>query len=106
MDDIAFTAWVDRRQPAVVRLIGELDMAGAPRLESVLVGLDGDVEFDCSDLAFIDAAGVRTFQKAHDQCAARGCELVLVDPTPAVDRVLRMVQLDTVFRIRQSKGMT
>src|SRR5262245_10724716 len=101
LDDIPFRASVDGRRPAVVRLIGELDLAGAPRLESVLAGLDGDVEFDCSGLDFIDAAGLRAFERARDGCAARGCKLVLVDPSPALDRLLRMVNLDSLFLIRQ-----
>ena len=103
MDDIAFMACVDGRQPAVVRMIGELDLAGAARLESVLAGLDGDVELDCSRLDFIDAAGLRAFQRAHAWCAARGCSLVLVDPSPAVDRLLRIVDLDASFLIRQAR---
>ena len=96
-------ARVDGRQPTVVRLMGELDLAGVPRLELVLAGLDGDVELDCSGLDFIDAAGLRAFQKAHAGCAARGCTLVLVDPSPALDRVSRLLELDTLFLIRQAR---
>jgi len=103
LDEIVFRAWVDGRRPAVVRLMGELDLAGAPRLESVLAGLDGDVDLDCSGLDFIDAAGLRAFEKARMGCAARGCTLALVDPSPAVVRVLRMVELDSLFLIRQAK---
>lgn len=101
-----FMAWVEGRQPAVVRLIGELDLAGAPELESVLAGLDGDVDLDCSCLDFIDAAGLRAFQKARVGCAARGCKLVLVDPSPAVVRLLRMVELDSLFPIRQAREVS
>lgn len=104
MDESAFMASVDGRRPAVVRLVGELDLASAPKLESVLAGLDGDVELDCSRLGFIDAAGLRAFQKVRMRCEARGCELVLVDPSPAVDRLLRMVELDRLFLIRQGKA--
>jgi anti-anti-sigma factor len=100
VNEIPFMAWVDGRQPAVVRLVGELDLAAAPQLESVLVGLDGDVELDCSRLDFIDAAGLRTFQNAHAACTARGCKLVLVDPSPAVDRLMRALELDAMFLIR------
>lgn len=103
MDEVTFRALVDGRRPAVVRLIGELDLAGAAQLESVLAGLDGDVEFECSGLDFIDAAGLRVFQNAHDGCAARSCKLVLVDPSPAVDRLLRIVKLDSLFLIRQAR---
>jgi anti-anti-sigma factor len=103
LDEILFMARVDGRHPAVVRMIGELDLAGAPRLESVLSGLDGDVDLDCSGLDFIDAAGLRAFQKAQDECAARRCTLVLVDPSPAVNRLLRMLELDTLFPVRQTR---
>jgi anti-anti-sigma factor len=103
LDEIPFTALVDGRRPAVVRLTGELDLASATQLQSVLARLDGDVELDCSGLDFIDAAGLRAFEKARDGCAARGCKLVLVDPSPAVDRLLRMVNLDSVFLIRQAR---
>jgi anti-anti-sigma factor len=103
LDKIAFMVSVDGRQPAVVRLIGELDLAGAPRLGAVLARLDGDVGLNCSGVDFIDAAGLRAFQKAHEECAARGSKLVLVDPSPAVDRLLRMVELDTLFPIRQAR---
>jgi anti-anti-sigma factor len=103
---MVFMAWVDGRQPAVVRLIGELDLAAAPRLASVLAGLDGDVDLDCSGLDFIDAAGLRVLQKARVGCAARGCTLVLVDPSPAVVRLLRMVELDELFLIRQAREVS
>jgi anti-anti-sigma factor len=103
MDEILFTAWVDGQQPAVVRLVGEMDLASAPRLESVLAGLDGDVELDCSGLDFIDVAGLRAFQKAQECCAARGCTLVLGDRSPAVDRLLGIVGLDTVIPVRQAR---
>jgi anti-anti-sigma factor len=104
LDEILFMASVDGGQPAVVRLVGELDMAGVPQLESVLAGLDGDVECDCSGLDFIDAAGLRALGKAHDGCAARGCTLVLVDPSPAVESLLRIVELDRLLLIRPARA--
>jgi len=103
LDEIPFRAVVAGQRPVVLRLIGELDLASADQLESVLAGLDGDVEFDCSGLDFIDASGLRVFQKAREMCAARGCQLVLVDPSPAVDRLLKIVKLDSLFLIRQAR---
>jgi anti-anti-sigma factor len=103
LDEILFMACVDGRQPGLVRLIGELDLAGAPRVESVVAQLDCDVELDCSGLDFIDAAGLRALDKARETCAARGRTLVLVDPSPAVRRLLRMVDLDAPFLIRPAK---
>jgi anti-anti-sigma factor len=102
LDEILFMACVVG-QPTSVRLTGELDLAGAPRVESLVAGLDGDVELDCSGLDFIDAAGLRAFQRAREMCADRGCTLVLVDPSPAVRRLLHMVELDTPFPIRPAR---
>jgi anti-anti-sigma factor len=98
----AFTAWVECGRPAVVRVNGELDLATVPRLLSTLERLDGDVDVDCSGLHFIDAAGLGAFVKAHHACAARGARLVVVDPSPAVVRLLRLVELDTVLHLRRN----
>lgn len=97
-----FTAWVHRGSPAVVRAIGELDLAAAPRLVSTLERLRGDVDVDCSGLEFIDAAGLGALVRAHRACAARGARLAVVDPSPAVVRLLRLVRLDTVLHLRRS----
>lgn len=95
-------AWVDGGSPAVVRVDGELDLAAVPHLLSVLAGLEGDVELDCSGLEFIDAAGLGAFVSAHQACAARGAQLVLVDPSPVVVRLLCLVELDTVLHLRRN----
>ena len=41
-----------------VRLFGELDACEVRRVRACLVGVDGDVELDCSGLRFVDAAGL------------------------------------------------
>jgi anti-anti-sigma factor len=103
-DEIGFMVSVDGGTPVVVRAEGEFDLAGVPRLLSVLARLDGDVELDCSGLTFIDAAGLGTLVKAHEACAARGARLVVVDPSRAVTRLLRLVGLDTVLHVRSRDG--
>jgi anti-anti-sigma factor len=101
VDDNPFVVTVDGGCPVVVRADGELDLAGAPRLLSVLATLDGDVELHCSGLEFIDAAGLSAFLRAHETWAARGHKLVVVDPSPAMLRILRIVELDTVLHLRR-----
>ena len=101
MDEIVFTASVDGRGPTLVRLMGELDLAGAPKLRSALAGLDGDVELDCSGLDFIDGAGLCAVLQGHEACAARGAKLVLVNPSPAVDRLLGIIEIDPVLLTRR-----
>ena len=102
MDGEAFMVEVEVSSPAVVRLHGELDLAGVPRLLSALACLDGDVELDCSGVDFIDAAGLGAFVRAHRQCSARGAQLVVVDPSALVVRLMQMVELDTELHIRRN----
>jgi len=102
VDGDAFMVEVEASSSAVVRLHGELDLAGVPRLLSALACLDGDVELDCSGVDFIDAAGLGAFVRAHQQCAARGAKLVVVDPSPVVVRLMQMVELDTELHIRRN----
>jgi anti-sigma B factor antagonist len=101
VDEDTFMVEVEALSPAVVRLHGELDLAGVPRLLSALADLDGDVALDCSGVDFIDAAGLGAFVRAHRQCAARGAELVVVDPSPAVLRLVQLVELDTELHLRR-----
>jgi anti-anti-sigma factor len=101
VDGDAFMVEVEASSPAVVRLHGELDLAGVAHLLSALACLDGDVEVDCSGLDFIDAAGLGAFVRAHQQCAARGVKLVVVDPSRAVLRLIQMVELDTELHVRR-----
>jgi anti-sigma B factor antagonist len=103
-ESTALTVFVDGRLPAIVRVSGELDLATVPLVTEALADVDeGDVELDCSGLSFIDATGLRAFQIAHEACAARGCKLVIVDPSPALTRVVRMVGLDSVFLVREAE---
>ena len=101
MDGDAFMVEVEASSRAVVRLHGELDLAGVPRLLSALACLDGDVELDCSGVDFIDAAGLGAFVRAHQRCEERGAQLVVVEPSPVVVRLLQMVELDTELHVRR-----
>jgi anti-sigma B factor antagonist len=102
LDEETFMAEVHGTSPAVVRVQGELDLAGVPQLLSALAGLDGDVELDCSGLEYIDASGVGALVRVHEACAARGAQFVVVDPSPVVVRLLRLVELDTILHLRRN----
>jgi anti-anti-sigma factor len=102
VDGDAFMVEIEASSPAVVRLHGELDLAGVPRLLSALACLNGDVELDCSGVDFIDAVGLGAFVRAHQQCAAGGAQLVVLDPSRAVLRLMQMVELDTELHIRRN----
>ena len=104
-DPIALTVSVEGRLPAFASVSGELDLATVPLLTAALADVgDGDVELDCSGLSFIDATGLRALQIAHEACARRGCKLVLVNPSPPLTRVVRMVGMESFFVFRETTG--
>jgi anti-anti-sigma factor len=81
----------------VVRLGGELDLDGAPRLVDAIRALaasGGPVVVDLSQVAFSDSTGVRTLL---DLSLAGDGPLALLAPSPAVVRVLELTQLRERF---------
>jgi anti-sigma B factor antagonist len=91
---------VEAGDPAVVRLVGELDLGGVPEVRARFAELDGDVDVDCSGLDFIDASGLCALVAAHTAREARGAKLVIVGPSPRVKRVLELTSLDAALHVR------
>ena len=72
---------------AIVRLVGELDLATAPELTDVLHGLEPGCQriiLDLTGLEFIDSTGLRL-------------EFVITGAAGAVLRVLRLTGLDVTL---------
>jgi anti-sigma B factor antagonist len=90
-----------RARDGAVRLDGPIDLASAPDIERMLTlrvaTAEDAVALDLSGTEFMDSSGlsmlVRLRQKAH----ARGLALVLVDPSPAVRRLLEITRVDRLF---------
>jgi anti-sigma B factor antagonist len=88
-------------QHALVRLIGELDVAVAAQAEQALARAERSrpplLEVDLSALAFIDSTGLRlmlgTRQRAHED----GRRLVLRRGPRAVQRVFEITAVDARF---------
>lgn len=81
---------------ALVRLEGELDVAGAPALTSVLalcVGQPGCITVDAAGLHFIDAAGVRPLADAQALCHRQGRDFHVAPASAAVRRVVMLTGL-------------
>jgi anti-anti-sigma factor len=75
---------------AWVRVVGELDIATAPRLEQMLRSMElcaRRIVLDLRELAFIDCCGVHVIVNASVRARQAGRRLVLVRGPSPVDRV-------------------
>ena len=85
---------------AVIRLSGELDVAGAGLLEQELERVTADhspgsIVLDLTTLEFMDSTGLRLVVLADARCRERGIRLALVrgpDPVHKVFEITRMVE--------------
>jgi anti-sigma B factor antagonist len=93
--------------PVVVSLPAEIDMANAERVGGQLRAAVGAgpkvVVADMTATTFCDSMGVRALVLAHRHAAARGIELRLLLPTPAVLRVMQVLGVDAVLPIYRSR---
>jgi anti-sigma B factor antagonist len=84
---------VKQEQDRVVfALVGELDMASAPLLQSAIDTAELDatafVVLDLEGLQFIDSTGLRVILSVRKLCADRGQELAVTRGSQQVERLL------------------
>jgi anti-anti-sigma factor len=83
---------------------GELDIATRPILEHALVrALDGqgdEFHLDLSGVTFVDSTGAKALLRLHNRVESLGRHLVIMSPTPLVDRVLGLTGLDQMLDVR------
>ena len=81
-----------------LRLIGELDLASAPRLEDRLRQLraaHAAVRLDLSELRFIDSTGLHVLIRAVQDSRRDGWRLEIdPDVSPAVRRLLQLINVE------------
>jgi anti-anti-sigma factor len=81
-----------------VALVGELDIASAPRFEEGLTAAEEDAPavllLDLRGVDFIDSTGLRAVIAADERARAAGRRFVIVSGTAAVERVFSVTQLD------------
>ncbi len=79
------------RDRIVLALHGELDLLGAPRLQSEIesdaVGAAEIVVLDLDEVQFIDSTGLRVVLAAHERTVERGQRLALTPGSPQVQRL-------------------
>jgi anti-anti-sigma factor len=87
----------------VLRLIGELDLAGAPLFQSELdgaeVGASEMVVLDLRELEFIDSTGLRAIFSAHAGALERGQDFAVTRGSEQVQRLLAITRVGEHVRI-------
>jgi anti-sigma B factor antagonist len=84
---------------AVVRAVGEIDVATAPQLRAFLaevISTDraASLSVDLDQVPFLDSTGIGVLISAHHRLAEGGGKLTLRHPCEAVARTLGIVGLD------------
>jgi len=105
MSELEVTIESDQ-QAVVLRLKGSADMEGTAilrnALRNVTSGPTRDVLVDMEQLAFMCSLGLGALVEAHTLLKNNGVKLMLVNPTPAVRKVLKTTQLVRLFTIYNS----
>jgi anti-anti-sigma factor len=82
-------------------LSGELDLAVAAELETIVLGLCGDgvraVELDLSRLTFMDSTGLRAVLRAQELCAEHGHDFLVTSGGGQVQRLLELTGTSEVL---------
>jgi anti-sigma B factor antagonist len=94
---LLFSATAERLDTQVVAVIGELDMATAPRLAEFLTAhrpATSTLVLDLSGVTFLSAAGLRVLDRAQQRARADRMSLRIVSGSRCVSRSLRVTELD------------
>lgn len=81
---------------AVVRVAGEIDLATAPDLETVVSACLANhqhVDLDLRDVTFMACAGVNALISCRSRAAAAGAALAVVRPSAAVERIVHVARV-------------
>lgn len=93
-----------------IRIDGELDLHTAPQFkESVASALEATPSLSTvvvvlSDVAFIDSSGLGVLLGLYRALSGRGGQLILVEPRPAVRRVLQFSGLLKLIDVVDSEA--
>jgi anti-anti-sigma factor len=84
---------------ARVKLTGEFDITGRDLADEVLSRAKKArrVILDLSELEFIDSMGIHFVVTAHQYAEESGRDFAIVRGSPEVDRIFRLVGLDSVL---------
>jgi anti-anti-sigma factor len=94
----SFEVHVERRQHyAVVRLVGELDLAVVRAVEDALSPLEkefGEVIIDLREVEFMDSVGLRVILSANARARSDGFSLRIIKGGNQVQKLLALTRMD------------
>lgn len=88
-----------------VRVTGEIDLDTRNHLPDTLAALGVQprhVSLDLRGVTFLDSSGLNMLLELHDQCAANGGTLRLLDPPEHLSQLLTIAGLDEHLRVARS----
>ncbi len=92
----------------IFRLVGELDMKGAPAIKQRLMaratGERPRAAVNLAELRYIDSAGLGALIGASNAYTDRGGSLVLAAPRPEVLHILQVTRLVRHFAVHASEA--
>jgi anti-sigma B factor antagonist len=95
------------RSRVTVKLLGELDMANAPTLETALEQVEAEprpMRIDLSELEFIDSTGIALLVAAHHRLEGSDRLRLVPSRSSGVRRVLSLTGLDTELPFLSQNG--
>ncbi|GMV97660.1 MAG: STAS domain-containing protein [Phycisphaerae bacterium] len=98
---------VEHRGPvAVVKLAGSAHMDVTSKLRDQLVGIvdekTSDLVLDLADLDFINSVGLGAIIAAYLRCRRRNGGVKVVAPKPAIQEILTVTKLTSLFPVHPS----
>ena len=91
----------ERGDSAIVRLVGELDLAEVVSLQEELDRLCSnglaELTLDLTELDFIDSTGLHLLMKLRGRCASQELPLMLVPGPPSVQRLFEITGTEGHF---------
>lgn len=103
MDHSLEITTVEDREAIVFRLVGDMDMTGAPRLLAAVLEAERDEDnplvLDMQGVDFVDSSGIATLLELQ-QTAANCNRVVLIKPSSQAVKVLELGGVIQLFDIR------
>lgn len=101
IEDVFEFETVERDGTAIVRLVGELDLAGVEPLQAEFERLCSNglsaLTVDLSGLDFVDSTGLHALLRLNGRCVSEELSLRLVPGPPSVQRLFQITGTETQF---------